>query len=285
MAKRKQTTPKNNARRSPTPNDQPPFWRSALGVGSIVVGILLITAVVLLVLNPGGSEAPADDATEESGSDAAAAVDLGPPRTATPAPTTEPEAVEPTPEPTVAQAATEPTEKESESMPSNPSERNNMYDAPPPMQIDPSKSYVATISTDKGEIVVELDAGTAPQTVNNFVYLSRQGFYDGLTFHRVEPGFVIQGGDPLGTGTGGPGYTVPAEIELKHGKGAIAMARRGDQVNPTRASSGSQFYITLAPTPFLDEGYTAFGQVVEGMDVVESIEVGDVIQQISIREE
>jgi len=112
--------------------------------------------------------------------------------------------------------------------------------------------------------------------------LTEQGFYNGLTFHRVEPGFVIQGGDPLGTGGGGPGYTVPAEIGLLHGEGAIAMARLSDEVNPERASSGSQFYITLAPTPQLDGAYTVFGQVIEGMDVVQSIAIGDVIERISI---
>lgn len=167
-------------------------------------------------------------------------------------------------------------------MPSNPADRSNMYSAPPEMRIDPSKSYVATISTAKGDIIVQLDAGAAPQTVNNFVFLAQGGFYDGLTFHRVEPGFVIQGGDPLGSGSGGPGYTVPAEIKLLHPEGAIAMARRGDNVNPDRASSGSQFYITLAATPFLDGGYTAFGQVSAGMDVVQSIAVGDVIEKITI---
>jgi len=118
--------------------------------------------------------------------------------------------------------------------------------------------------------------------VNNFVFLVNQGFYDGLTFHRVEPGFVIQGGDPLGTGGGGPGYTVPAEIKLPHVEGAIAMARTSDQVNPKRESSGCQFYITLAPTPFLDGAYTAFGKVTQGMDVVKKIAKGDAIQQIAI---
>jgi len=170
-------------------------------------------------------------------------------------------------------------------MPTNPADRNNMYSAMPEMQIDPDKSYIATISTAKGDIVVQLDASAAPLTVNNFVFLAEQGFYDGLTFHRVEPGFVIQGGDPTGSGSGGPGYTVPAEIKLPHVEGAIAMARLGDQVNPTRASSGSQFYITLAPTHFLDEGYTAFGQVIEGMDVVQSIAVGDAIKKITVAEE
>jgi cyclophilin family peptidyl-prolyl cis-trans isomerase len=207
---------------------------------------------------------------------------VGPGKSSSPVPTLLP--TEPAQEasPTAAAVPTESSEEVS-SMPA-PSERNNMYTEPPQMQIDPSKSYVATISTQKGEIVVDLDAGAAPQTVNNFVFLAREGFYDDLIFHRVEPGFVIQGGDPTGTGTGGPGYTVPAEIELKHVRGAIAMARRGDEVNPERASSGSQFYITLDETPFLDEGYTAFGQVVEGMDVVESIEVGDVIESITIEE-
>jgi cyclophilin family peptidyl-prolyl cis-trans isomerase len=166
----------------------------------------------------------------------------------------------------------------------SPAARNNMYSAPPAMQIDANKVYTATISTARGDIVALLDAQAAPQTVNNFVFLARQGFYDGLTFHRVEPGFVIQGGDPLGLGSGGPGYTVPAEIGLPHVAGAIAMARKADQVNPTRASSGSQFYITLAPQPGLDGGYTVFGHVVEGMDVVRAIAVGDKIVQIAITE-
>jgi cyclophilin family peptidyl-prolyl cis-trans isomerase len=169
-------------------------------------------------------------------------------------------------------------------MPARPAQRNDMFDAPPPVIIDPGKSYVATIETRKGDIVCELYAAEARQTVNNFVYLARAGFYDGLTFHRVVPGFVIQGGDPLGKGNGGPGYTISAEIGLSHGKGALATARLGDQVNRERASSGSQFYITLDKTPHLDGGYTVFGQVVSGMPVVESIVVGDVIQRIRIAE-
>jgi cyclophilin family peptidyl-prolyl cis-trans isomerase len=170
-------------------------------------------------------------------------------------------------------------------VPANPAQRNDMFDAPPPMIIDPEKAYTATIETAKGDIVCELYAKEAPQTVNNFVYLARAGFYDGLTFHRVVPGFVIQGGDPLGRGNGGPGYTIPAEIGLPHEKGALATARLSDQVNPERASSGSQFYITLDKTPHLDGGYTVFGQVVSGMPVVESIAIGDVIQRIRIAEE
>jgi cyclophilin family peptidyl-prolyl cis-trans isomerase len=179
---------------------------------------------------------------------------------------------------------TEPPTPTKPAMPANPADRADMYSEPPEMQIDTNKTYVATISTAKGDIVVQLDASAAPLTVNNFVFLARQGFYDKLTFHRVEPDFVIQGGDPTGTGAGGPGYTVPAEIKLPHIEGAIAMARKGDQVNPTRASSGSQFYITLAPKHFLDEGYTAFGHVIEGMEVVQSIAIGDVIEKITITE-
>jgi peptidyl-prolyl cis-trans isomerase B (cyclophilin B) len=171
------------------------------------------------------------------------------------------------------------------SIPANAADREGMYSEPPAMQIDTNKTYIATISTAKGDIVAQLDATAAPQTVNNFVFLARQGFYDGLTFHRVESDFVIQGGDPTGTGGGGPGYTIPAEIKLSHVEGAIAMARRGDEVNPTRASSGSQFYITLAPTSFLDGAYTVFGHVTAGMDVVKSIAVGDVIQTIAVAEE
>jgi cyclophilin family peptidyl-prolyl cis-trans isomerase len=153
------------------------------------------------------------------------------------------------------------------------------------MALDPNKKYVATIATDKGDIVIELNAEVAPKTVANFVKLSRDGFYDGLTFHRVEPGFVAQGGDPAGNGTGGPGYTVPAEIStLKHLTGTVATARQGDQVNPDRKSSGSQFYICLAPAPFLDNAYTIFGQVSEGMDVVQKIAVGDVMRKVTIEE-
>ncbi len=124
---------------------------------------------------------------------------------------------------------------------------------------------------DFGTFEITLNAKAAPKTVANFVKLAQQGFYNGLTFHRIVEGFMIQGGDPKGDGTGGPGYTVPAEIGLKHTLGAIAMARTGDQVNPTKASSGSQFYITLAPQPSLDGQYTVFGYVTSGMEVVSKI--------------
>ncbi len=130
---------------------------------------------------------------------------------------------------------------------------------------------VATIDTSMGTFQVKLDHTAAPKTVENFVKLANENFYNGLKFHRVIPNFVIQGGDPKGDGTGGPGYTVPAEIKLKHTKGAIAMARTGDDVNPTRASSGSQFYVALQDLPQLDGQYTVFGYVTSGMDVVEKI--------------
>lgn len=147
----------------------------------------------------------------------------------------------------------------------------HQYASAPEMVIDPDKAYRATIETEKGDIVVDLDAESAPETVNNFVFLAREGWYDGVTFFRVLPGFVAQSGDPTNTGLGGPGYDLPAEIDLLHEPGAIAMARRSDEVNPERRSSGSQFYITLDAVPQLDGAYTVFGYVSEGMDVVESL--------------
>lgn len=159
------------------------------------------------------------------------------------------------------------------------------WSEPSKADVDANKKYVAVITTSKGVIECELYAKDAPLSVTNFKHLADGGFYNGLTFHRVEPGFVVQGGDPLGTGTGGPGYTIPAEIKRKHIKGALAWARTGDQVNPQRRSSGSQFYITLVPTPFLDSGYTVFGETVKGMDVVEKLQKGDKIESITVKAE
>ena len=135
------------------------------------------------------------------------------------------------------------------------------------------------IETNKGTIKAELYTDKAPTTTKNFIDLANAGFYNGLAFHRVEPGFVVQGGDPKGDGTGGSGKTIPLEVnpELKHVKGALGMAR---SQNPDSASS--QFYITLAETPFLDKNYAVFGKVVQGMDVVEKIKVGDKMNKISI---
>lgn len=130
---------------------------------------------------------------------------------------------------------------------------------------------IIVLETNLGNIKISLNEEAAPKTAANFEKLVSEGFYNNLTFHRVILGFVIQGGDPAGDGTGGPGYTVPAEIGLKHKRGSIAMARLPDQVNPERASSGSQFYIALQDLPQLDGQYTVFGQVVSGMDVVDKI--------------
>ena len=141
------------------------------------------------------------------------------------------------------------------------------YTAPPEMTIDPAKQYFATIKTEKGDIRLELFPEEAPQTVNNFVFLARNDFYDGITFHRVIENFVAQGGDPTGVGNGGPGYDLPDERNaLTHDAGVIAMAKAG------ATTSGSQFYITFAPQPNLDQqGFTVFGRVTSGMDVLQSI--------------
>jgi peptidylprolyl isomerase/peptidyl-prolyl cis-trans isomerase B (cyclophilin B) len=131
-----------------------------------------------------------------------------------------------------------------------------------------------------GEIRIELYPEDAPKHVESFVTLSKKGFYNGLTFHRVEPGFVAQGGDPKGNGTGGPGYTLKAEFnQRKHVRGTLAMARSQDP-----DSAGSQFYICFAPAPFLDGKYTVFGQVVQGMEVVDKIRVGDKMKTVRIEE-
>lgn len=153
-----------------------------------------------------------------------------------------------------------------------------------PMAFESGKTYKAVITTSKGVITATLNTEKAPLSVTNFVQLANAQFYNGLTFHRVVPGFVIQGGDPDGTGTGGPGYTVKGEVNngLKHDKGALAWARTSDAVNPERRSSGSQFYITLDATPHLDGQYTVFGQTTSGQDVVEKIAAGDKIEKVEI---
>ena len=161
------------------------------------------------------------------------------------------------------------------------------FKAPTAPMSDVAKYTKAVIHTSKGDITVELYPKEAPLSVTNFVQLAKGGFYNNLTFHRVVPNFVVQGGDPQGTGNGGPGYDIPAEIKgnpHKHVEGALAWARTGDEVNPERRSSGSQFYITLAPTPFLDGAYTVFGKTTAGMDVVKKIAQGDKILKIEIPE-
>jgi peptidyl-prolyl cis-trans isomerase B (cyclophilin B) len=153
------------------------------------------------------------------------------------------------------------------------------YSASPLMTIDISKQYTATIETGKGNIVLELFASDVPVTVNNFVFLARDGFYDGTTFHRVIPDFMAQGGDPTGTGTGGPGYKFADEFtEHTHVTGALSMANAGPNTN------GSQFFITYTPQTHLNGQHSVFGQLVDGMDVLKTIEKGDTIVRITIEE-
>lgn len=147
---------------------------------------------------------------------------------------------------------------------------------------DETKPLFAKIVTSKGDIICELNYKKAPMSVTNFCQLAEGGFYDGLKFHRVVPSFVVQGGDPEGTGRGGPGYTIPCEIGLKHEKGALAWARLPDQVNPQKRSSGSQFYITLENIPYLDGEYSVFGKTIKGQEIVEKIVQGDNILNIKI---
>lgn len=154
------------------------------------------------------------------------------------------------------------------------------YSAAPAMSIDVSKTYVATITTSRGVIELTLDAQAAPRHVNNFVFLAREKFYDGLVFHRVEPGFVVQGGDPAGDGSGGPGYAIDDEASpLLHEAFSLGMAK-----SSAPNSAGSQFYITLAKEPALDNRYTVFGKVTAGIDVVTKIVKGDAMQTVVITE-
>jgi len=146
------------------------------------------------------------------------------------------------------------------------------WTTPPEMKIDPKKSYKAQMETDKGTMVIELFADKTPKTVNNFVFLAGEGFYDGVIFHRVIDDFMVQGGDPTGTGRGGPGYKFEDEFNpsLKHDKqGVLSMANAGPGTN------GSQFFITHGPTPHLNGKHTVFGQVIEGLDVLMSIPARD----------
>jgi peptidyl-prolyl cis-trans isomerase B (cyclophilin B) len=150
----------------------------------------------------------------------------------------------------------------------------------PAMEIDTDTVYRATVATDRGDIVMDLDPNLAPTTVNNFVAQARRGFYDGLTFHRVVPEFVIQGGDPEGTGRGGPGYRFADEpVRGDYTLGAVAMANAGPDTN------GSQFFICIDDCrQKLQPLYNLFGYVVEGIDVAQSVQVGDVMRSVTISE-
>ena len=151
---------------------------------------------------------------------------------------------------------------------------------PPAHEIDEGAIYRATIHTDRGTIVMELDPQMAPKSVNNFVSLARQGYYDGLTFHRVVPAFVIQGGDPDGTGRGGSGYRFADEpVRGEYTLGAVAMANAGPDTN------GSQFFVCIDDcTKKLQKNYNLFGYVVDGIDVAQATQVGDVMQSVTIEE-
>lgn len=153
------------------------------------------------------------------------------------------------------------------------------YSSPPAMQIDDSKIYHVTMETDAGTIELDLFPEHAPNTVNNFVSLAQDGFYDGIVFHRVIPNFMIQGGDPTGTGRGGPGYKFNCETSgnpLKHETGVISMANAGPNTN------GSQFFITHGPQPHLDGNHTVFGKVTSGQDVVDSVQQGDKMSKVTV---
>ncbi len=164
------------------------------------------------------------------------------------------------------------------------------YSNPPEMTLDPNADYYANVTTEKGVIRIRLFAEEAPETVNNFVFLARDGYFDGTTFHRVIEGFMAQGGDPTGTGTGGPGYRIPDEFhpDLRHDKpGILSMANAGPN------TGGSQFFITHVATPWLDDRHAVFGEVVEGMEVLNAIrerdpqrdrEPGDRIERVEIDE-
>jgi peptidyl-prolyl cis-trans isomerase B (cyclophilin B) len=157
----------------------------------------------------------------------------------------------------------------------------NQWSSPPALKIDVAKTYLISMETSKGTIELELYPEHAPMTVNNFVFLTGEGYYDGVTFHRVIKNFVIQGGDPTGTGRGGPGYTFPDEVfgnPLKHKTGVMSMANAGPNTN------GSQFFITHSPQPHLDGKHTVFGVVVNGMDVVNAIEQGDKMIKVTATE-
>lgn len=230
---------KNPSSEAGTFVSQKPKQRSSItqrNTPAVIAAILVIAVLVLVALTLGSTPQPVADGSE------------------TVAMTPEPMPVE---EPANEPAAT-----------------GKQYASAPPMTIDPSKNYTATIKTPRGDIVVKLRPDLAPETVNSFVFLAKDGFYDGVTFHRVIADFMAQGGDPTGTGMGGPGYTVKGEFTsaVSFDKpGYLAMARPGNDVN----GNGSQFFITTAPATFLDGQYTIFGEVISGQDIVNGIPLRD----------
>jgi len=216
----------------------------------VVVAIFIVLGFVLASNRPSGSQSAAAPTA-----DAFSAV---PPAPAAAAPTA-----------AGAPAAAVPTAAAPAAAPAG----HQTYSAPPPLTIDPKKNYTATITTPRGDFVVKLRPDLAPQTVNSFVFLAKAGYFNGLTWHRVLSNFMAQGGDPTGTGSGGPGYTVPDEFtdKVKFDKpGLLAMANTG-QPN----SGGSQFFVTTAPADYLDGKYTIFGEVTQGQEIVNAIPLRD----------
>ena len=232
---------------------------------------LLLLPVALLILVLAGLACGEDEEITSGGS---------------PSPQSSPAAGSPTP---TAASPTPPPCAASAEAPDPPKEKT--YDMRPEMTIDKDKKYTATVKTVRGDFTIELRPDLAPETVNSFVFLAREGYFNGVTFHRVIPGFVAQGGDPTGTGSGGPGYSVPAEFsETPYERGTVGMARSQEP-----DSGGSQFFIAYSPQPGLDRLYTVFGKVSEGMEVVDcltprdpstnpNLPAGDAIISVEIKE-
>ncbi len=247
---------------------QKPKQRSSISqrnTPAVIAAVLVVAVLILVALNLGNTPQAADTGAVT---------------------------MEITPEPMPAEDTTAPAAEPAAPV-AEPAATGKQYASAPPMTIDPAKNYTATIKTPRGDIVVKLRPDLAPETVNSFVFLSKDGFYDGVTFHRVLQDFMAQGGDPTGTGMGGPGYTVKGEFTTAVSfdkPGYLAMARPGNDVN----GNGSQFFITTAPATFLDGQYTIFGEVVSGQDIANGIPLrdpetattpGEAMQTITISED
>ena len=246
--------------RSPTPETRMPF---ALGAGALLIGALVVAIIFINKANQ--PNAPAAATSANPSASASASVSASPSPSASQVP--------------FADCST--ATFGSPLPPLNSPSDVHVYSAPPPMAIDTTKLYEATIKTPRGNIVMCLQPNLAPNTVNNFVTLARNHFYDGLTFHRVVASFVIQGGDPQGTGNGGPGYKFNDEPVLgKYTQGAVAMANSGPNTN------GSQFFICIADdTTKLQPLYNLFGNIASGMDVALAIKQGDLMQSVTVAQQ
>jgi cyclophilin family peptidyl-prolyl cis-trans isomerase len=248
--------------------DPRPRSRTAVATGVLIVLVAGLFAVGVVFNHVAGKDSSAGVATPAPSPTAQASATPTPTPTPTPAPAT------------IAYADCSKVTFGPPLAPLNPPTDLHKYSAVPPMSIDTTKLYQATITTSRGKIVLCLQPQLAPETVNNFVVLARNHFYDGLTFHRVEAGFVIQGGDPRGDGTGGPGYSFPDEpVHNVYVEGAVAMANSGPNTN------GSQFFICIgSQCQTLQPQYNLFGKVESGLDVAQRIQKGDVMS-ISVAEQ